>query len=148
YQETAERLRVDETSLPFGEVANPASELQSAEQRRVEIGIWPTSSVNVQLVPTADETGRVPRVDFRNAQVSAVDSAGNAWSARVDSTGAARFDALPPGAYHLDFQLQDVKEPVHTTGPAPVFVVKPGQAVPAIKVPVLPRPVRLFDPTN
>jgi len=148
YQETTERLRVDETSLPFGEVANPASELQSVDQRRVEIGVWPTQSVDVRLVPTADETGRVPRVDFRNASMSAVDSAGNAWSARADSTGAAHFDALPPGTYHLEFQLQDVKEPVHTTGPAPVFVVKPGQSVPAIRVPVLPRPVRLFDPTN
>jgi len=147
-QETAERLRVDETSLPFGDVANPASELQSPDQRRVEIGIWATASVQVRLVPTADETGRVPRVDFRPGLVNAVDSAGNVWSARTDSTGTARFDALPPGTYHLDFQLQDVREPVHTTGPAPTFVVKPGATVPAIRVPVYPRPVRLFDPTN
>ena len=149
YQESAERLRVDETSLPFGEVANPASELRSVDQRRVEIGVWPTTTVNVHLVPTADETGRVPHVDFRTAQVNAVDSAGNSWTARTDSAGAARFDALPPGSYHLEFQLQDVREPVHTTGAPPVFVVKPGQGVlPAIRIPVYPRPVRLFDPTN
>jgi len=148
YQESAERLRVDETSLPFGVVANAASEMRAPDQRKVEIGVWPTATVKVQLVPTADETGRVPRVDFRRAQVNAVDSAGSAWTARVDSTGAARFDALPPGTYHLEFQLQDVREPVHVTGTTPVFIVAPGQAVPAIRVPVFPRPVRLFDPTN
>ena len=148
YQETAERLRVDETSLPFGEVANPASELQSPDQRHVEIGVWSTSAVQVRLIPTADETGRVPRVDFRTGLVNAVDSAGNAWTARTDSAGAAHFDALPPGTYHLEFQLQDVREPVHTNGPAPTFVVKPGGSVPAIRIPVYPRPVRLFDPTN
>ena len=148
YQEAAERLRVDETSLPFGEVANPASAVQSVDQKRVEIGIWSTAAVNVQLVPTADETGRVPRVDFRPGSLSAVDSAGNAWSARTDSAGAAHFDALPPGTYHLELQLQDVREPVHATGAAPTFVVKPGVTVPVIRVPVYPRPVRLFDPTN
>jgi hypothetical protein len=148
YQESAERLHVDETSLPFGEVANPSSQLRSADQRRVEIGVWPTASVSVQLIPTADETGRVPRVDFRAAQVDAIDSAGNAWTARTDSAGVARFDALPPGTYHLELQLQDVREPVHTTGPAPMFIVQPGQALPPIRVPVYPRPVRVFDPTN
>ena len=148
YQESAERLRLDETSLPFGEVANPASELRTPDQHKVEIGVWPTTTVKVQLVPTADETGRVPRVDFRTAQVNAVDSAGNSWTARADSSGAARFDALPPGTYHLEFQLQDVREPVHVTGVAPTFIVAPGRSIPTIRVPVLPRPVRLFDPTN
>lgn len=148
YQESAERLRVDETSLPFGQVVNPTSELKTPDQTRVEIGVWPTTSVDVRLVPTADETGRVPRVDFRTGQVDAVDSAGNAWSARLDSAGAARFDALPPGTYHLELQLQDVREPVHPAGAAPTFIVVPGRSVAPIRVPVYPRPVRLFDPTN
>ena len=122
--------------------------MRTPDQRKVEIGVWPTASVQVRLVPTADETGRVPRVDFHAGQVNAVDSAGNSWSARTDSAGNARFDALPPGTYHLEFQLQDVREPVHVTGNAPTFVVTPGRSVPAIRVPVYPRPVRLFDPTN
>ena len=148
YQQTTDPLRVDETSLPFGLVANPSGSARLTEKGRVEIGVWPTASVDVRLVPTADETGRVPRVDLRSAQVDAVDSAGNSWSARVDSTGHARFDALPPGSYHLEFSLQDVREPVHAQGAAPRFVVLPGRTVAPIAVPLYPRPVRLFDPTN
>ena len=147
FQQALGPARVDETSLPFGLVANPRGAVLTSTER-AEIGIWPTTSVDVRLVPTADETGRLPRVDFRNAQVSASDSAGNTWNARVDSAGLVRFDALPPGTYHLGFDLKDVREPVNARSPFPVFTVMPGRPAPRITVPLYPRPVRLFDPTN
>ena len=141
-------VRIDETSLPFGLVANPKTSTKTADDSHITIGVWPTAVVVVRLVPTADETGRLPQVDLRSASVHAVDQAGESWSAAVDSTGRAHFDAIPPGTYRLELDVSSVREPVRIRGTLPTFTVTPGQDVPVILVPLIPRPVRLFDPTN
>jgi hypothetical protein len=104
--------------------------------------------VDVRIVPSADETGRLPVVDLRPADVRVVDQAGKVWVARSDSLGRARFDALPPGTYRIELDLSGVREPVRAPATLPVFTVEPGHPVAPIVIPVLPRPVRMFDPTN
>jgi len=141
-------VRVDETSLPFGVVVNPLASTLPAGHGRLAIGVWPTASVDVRIVPAADETGRLPVVDLRPADVRVVDQAGNVWVARSDSLGRARFDALPPGTYRVELNLTGVREPVRAPATLPVFTVEPGHPVAPIVIPVSPRPVRMFDPTN
>jgi len=140
-------VRIDETSLPFGLVANPASGGQTGEGP-FTIGVWPTAAVTVRLVPTPDSTGRLPHARLQAAGVRAVDQLGNSWSAVVDSAGVARFDALPPGTYRLELDVSNVREPVRVRGALPTFQVVPGRPVPILTVPLLPRPIRLFDPTK
>jgi len=140
-------VRIDETSLPFGLVANPATSGRTGAGP-LDIGIWPTAAVTVRLVPTADSTGRVPHANLRAAGVRAVDAQGNSWSAVVDSLGTARFDALPPGTYQIELDLGGVREPVHVRGALPTFQVVPGRSVPVLSIPLLPRPIRMFDPSK
>ncbi|HEY6807466.1 MAG TPA: hypothetical protein VI160_01665, partial [Gemmatimonadales bacterium] len=141
-------VRVDETSLPFGLVVNPLASTLAAGRGRLAIGVWPTAAVDVRIVPSADETGRLPVVDLRPADLRVVDEEGNVWVARPDSLGRARFDALPPGTYRIELNLTGVREPVRAPAALPGFTVEPGKAVAPIVIPVLPRPVRMFDPTN
>jgi alpha-galactosidase-like protein len=148
YERTEAPVRLDETSLPFGLIANPARPAERQPLQQVEIGLIPTTAVDVQLVPTADSTGRLPRVDLTGVGVQAVDTAGNVWTARADSGGRARFYALPPGHYRLQADFSGLREPVRLQGPAPSFIVAPGRAVPLLTIPVYPRPIRIFDPGN
>jgi len=140
-------VSVDETSLPFGMVANPSTAGQTGDGPFV-IGVWPTASVTVRLVPTADSTGRVPHANLTKAGVRAIDRFGNAWSAVVDSTGTARFEALPPGTYKIDLDVSGVREPVRVRGALPSFEVFPGRTIPPLTIPLLPRPIRVFDPSK
>jgi len=140
-------IRLDETSLPFGLVANPAG-FAVAGHGRIEIGVLPTGAVEVALVASADSAGRVPQVDPRDVIVSAVDSAGARWTARPDSVGYAWFYALPPGHYHLEFDFSGLREPVRLRGAAPAFELAPGRSVPPVRVPIYPRPLHLFDPRD
>jgi hypothetical protein len=140
-------VRVDETSLPFGLVSNPAVRAVPA-RGRIEIGVLPTGVVEVVLVPSADSAGRVPQVSLRDVIVSAVDSAGSRWTAKADSAGHATFHALPPGRYHLEFDFNGLREPVRLRGAAPTFELTPGRSEAPIAVPLYPRPLRLFDPAN
>jgi hypothetical protein len=140
--------QVDETSLPFGLVVNATAPGRIGRGNRFEIAVTPTADVEVDLVPTAGPDGRLPRVDLTGSVIHIRDQAGNYWSARADSTGRAVFHALPPGQYTPELDLTGLSEPLRPgTAPTP-FIVAPGHPVPRIVIPVYPRPVRLFDPSN
>jgi len=72
---------LDETSLPFGVVASPGAAGRPTAAGQFEIGVIPTAAVEVQLVPTAGEDGRLPRVDLATVVVRARDERGSAWTA-------------------------------------------------------------------
>ncbi|HXI33996.1 MAG TPA: hypothetical protein VNH63_07955 [Gemmatimonadales bacterium] len=140
--------QVDETSLPFGLIANVGAPGRIERGNRFEIAVTPTADAEVEVVPTAGPDGRLPRVDLTGSVIHLRDQAGNYWSARADSAGRAVFHALPPGQYTPELDLTGLAEPLRPgTAPTP-FVVAPGQPVPAVVIPVFPRPVRLFDPSN
>ena len=147
YSKSDAPVRLDETSLPVGVIANPAPPSAQQQPGAMAIGVIPTSQVDVRLVATADSNGRLPRVDLHGIMVQAFDEAGNAWTARADGDGLARFYALPPGRYRVDVDLTGLREPVRL-GPAPVFTVTPNQAVPVQTIPIYPRPIRMFDPSG
>jgi hypothetical protein len=146
YDKTAVPVRLDETSLPFGVIANTAAALGRQPLGGIEIGVIPTAAVDVRLVPTADSSGRLPHVELTGIPLQAIDTTGSAWTTRADSAGRARFDALPPGRYRLQVDFSGLREHVRLRGPAPVFTVEPSRAVPPLTVPVYPRPIRMFDP--
>lgn len=148
FERTDAPTRLDETSLPFGLVANPTAAPPSPGEKRLELGVIPTAAVEVRLVPTPDDDGRRPAADFDGVPVRAVDRAGQAWSGRADSAGVAWFHSLPPGEYQLELDFSGLREPVRLRGAAPTFRVVPGQETPPVVVPVYSRPVRLFDPSN
>ena len=141
-------VRLDEKSLPFGMVANPVPAASEQPLRDLALGVLATATVEVRLVPTADEDGRRPNVTVDGVTVRAVDQSGSAWTARADSAGRARFYALPPGSYHLEFDFAGLREPVRLRGEVPGFVVQPGREIPPVVVPLFPRPIRLFDPAH
>ncbi len=136
---------LDENSLPFGFVANPASRAQRGE-RVVEIAVTPTAPVEVRLVLTVPEGTPRPSVDLRQAVVRAQDAAGNLWTARADSSGSATFHALPPGDYRIELDLTGLKEPLLIRGDLPGFRVQAGREVLPVTIPLYPRPVRFSQP--
>lgn len=136
---------LDETSLPFGVVASPGATDRPTAAGQFEIGVIPTAAVEVQLVPTAGEDGRLPRVDLATVVVRARDERGSAWTARADGAGVATFSALPPGQYRLELDLGGLSEPLRPRGELPGFTVTPGRTVPRLTIPVYPRPIRLRD---
>ena len=138
--------RIDESSLPFGLVANNAA--LPAGAHTLDIGVIPTAPVSLRLVPAADSGQTVPPVSFARVRVYARDDAGNAWTARPDSNGVAVFHALPPGHYRVELDLTELSPPVVLRGSLPDFVVAPGQDIPTIVIPLFGRPVRMFDPNN
>ncbi|MGH7701376.1 MAG: hypothetical protein ACREMJ_12765, partial [Gemmatimonadales bacterium] len=144
FERTSTPARVDETSLPFGLVANPGVSAP-VPGRRLELGVIPTAAVEVRLVRAAAEDGRTAAVDLTGVPVRARGAGGAVWNARADSAGVARFHALPPGDYQLEFDFSGLREPVRLRQAAPSFRVVPGRETPAVRVPLYPRPVRLFD---
>ena len=108
--------------------------------------VTPTAPVVVDLVLTVPEGAPAPRVDLRDAAVQARDAGGNAWSARADSSGTAIFHALPPGQYRIELDLTGLKEPLLTRGELPGFTVEAGHEVPALTIPLYPRPIRFAPP--
>jgi hypothetical protein len=135
-------VRLDETSLPIGIIADAAA--ASAQQKgTIAIGVIRTAQVDVQLVPTADSSGRLPNVDLNGIPLQALDSAGNAWAARTDAGGLAHFFALPPGRYRVQVDVSGLRERLRV-GPLPVFTVEPQRVVPLQKVQLYPRPLRMF----
>lgn len=139
-------VRLDETSLPIGLISNaPASGQRPTGA--IEIGVIRTAQVDVQIVPTADSSGRLPNVELNGIPLQAFDSAGNAWTARSDAGGLAHFYALPPGRYRVQVDVSGLRERVRL-GPAPTFTVEPQRVVPLQRVLLYPRPIRMFDPTG
>jgi hypothetical protein len=139
-------VRLDETSLPIGIIADAAA--ASAQQKgTIAIGVIRTAQVDVQLVPTTDSSGRLPNVELNGIPLQALDSAGNAWAARTDAGGLAHFFALPPGRYRVQVDVSGLRERLRV-GPLPVFTVEPQRVVPLQKVLLYPRTIRLFDPNG
>ena len=136
--------RLDETSLPIGVIPNMATP-PGGRVGAIHIGVLRTAQVDVQLVPTADSSGRLPHVELNGIPLQAIDSAGNAWGARTDAGGLAHFYALPPGRYRVQVDVSGLRERVRL-GPVPVFTVEPQGAVPLQKVRLFARPIRLFEP--
>jgi len=144
YDRTDAPTRLDETSLPFGLVVNAAA-LPPPGAKRGDIGVIPTSPLEVEFLLMPGDDGRVPKVDFHSALVRARDARGDLWTAQVDSAGLATFHALPPGRYELDVDLTGLSEPLQPRGPIPAFTVEIGGAAPRLKVPVYPRRIRMRD---
>lgn len=134
---------LDEPSLPFGVVVSPVATTRPTPEGRFDIAVIPTAAVEVRLVRTAGEDGRLPRVALTAAIVLARDERGNAWTARTDSAGLSIFQALPPGRYRLELDLGGLSEPLRPRGDLPGFTVAPGQPVPGLTIPVYSRPIRL-----
>jgi len=144
YDRTDAPARLDETSLPFGLVVNAAA-LPPPGAKHGDIGVIPTSPVEVELLPMPGDDGRVPKVDFHSALVRARDARGDLWTAQLDSAGLATFHALPPGRYELDIDLTGLSEPLLPRGPIPGFTVEIGGTAPRLKIPVYPRRIRMRD---
>jgi hypothetical protein len=140
-------VRLDETSLPIGVISSSAVAPERRPAGAIEIGVIRTAQVDVQIVPTADSSGRLPNIDLNGIPLQAFDSAGNAWAARADAGGLAHFYALPPGRYRVQIDVSGLRERVRL-GPAPVFTVEPQRVVPLQKVLLYPRPIRMFDPSG
>jgi hypothetical protein len=146
FRPTDAPTELDESSLPFGLVVNPATE-GARGARRLEIAVTPTAPVEVRLVISVPAGTPAPRVDLRQAVVRARDERDNVWTARPDTAGRAVFHALPPGAYRVELDLAELGEPLAVRGELPEFRVEAGRAVPALTIPLHPRPVR-FGPSQ
>jgi hypothetical protein len=144
FRATDAPTELDESSLPFGLVVNPATE-GARGARRLEIAVTPTAPVEVRLVITVPAGTPAPQVDLRKAVVRARDERDNVWTARPDTAGRAVFHALPPGAYRVELDLAELGEPLAVRGELPEFRVAAGRAVPPLTIPLHPRPVR-FGP--
>lgn len=140
-------VRLDETSLPIGMIADAAATAGPQQAGAITIGVIRTAQVDVQLVPTADSSGRLPNVDLNGVPLQALDSAGNAWAARTDAGGLAHFYALPPGRYRVQVDVSGLRERLRL-GPMPAFTVESHRAVPLLRVLLYPRPIRMFDPSG
>src|SRR5438309_11305388 len=86
YDRTDAPARLDETSLPFGLVVNAAA-LPPPGARRGDIGVIPTSPMEVELLLMPGDDGPLPTVDFHGALVRARDAHGDLWTAPVGSAG-------------------------------------------------------------
>ena len=145
FRQTDVPAELDESSLPFGLVTNPATRPERGA-KRAEIAVTPTAPVAVHLDVTVPSGQPRPAVDLRSAVVRARDAAGNLWTALPDSAGTATFHALPPGQYHLELDLTGLKEPLLLRGDLPVFQVEAGREVPRITITLAPRPIRFSQP--
>src|SRR5439155_898695 len=96
--------------------------------RRGDIGVIPTSPMEVELLPMPGDDGRLPKVDFHSALVRARDAHGDLWTAQVDSAGLATFHALPPGRYELEVDLTGLSAPPATLSGTLTITSQAGQA--------------------
>jgi len=145
YDRSDAPVRLDETSLPIGAMGNTTAVPARRPVGAINIGVIRTTQVDVQLVPTADSSGRVPNIDLNGIPLQAFDSTGYGWTARADAGGLAHFYALPPGRYRVQVDVSGLRERVRL-GPAPVFTVEAQRVVPLQKVLLYPRPIRMFEP--
>jgi hypothetical protein len=130
-------------TLPAGVVAQTI--LPSAPGEPVALGLMPTGSIEVQLVPAADELGRRPEGKLEDLAVIAKDDRGAEWYLRADSTGRIRFGAIPPGRYSFTFDFTGTTERLRQIGDPVVLEVKPGLNVPPLEIRFAPRAARLFN---
>lgn len=141
-------VEIDPASVPFGLAVPPMPAAGAPRRGHVDFGVVPTGTAVLRFVLTADSLGRVPHIRLSDLVVQAVDSQGTAWPAAVDSTGTLRLDALPPGRYRLEVDQSGLAEGVLLPMPLPEILIEAGRTVAPITIPVRPRPIRVFDPSN
>lgn len=140
--------QVDATSLPFGTIPAPRSKGAAAARGEVDLPVLPTGTLEVHIVPTADEMGRLPKVDPTRIGIRAVDQSGGVWTMQADSTGKATLDALPSGTYRIELDFSDLQDQPRLKGQAPTVEIRAGEPVPPVELQIVPRPVRIFDGTG
>jgi hypothetical protein len=137
------RMEIDSRSLPEGWLQSPR--LLDGVANDLELGVVPTTSleVRVTLAPLAD--GSLPNVRVGPATLVLHDSTGREWIAQSDALSRATFDALPTGRYTLDVDLANSSEPLLIDSiPSIVIGTKPGRQ--HVTVLARTRPIRIFRP--
>lgn len=137
------RTEIDSRSLPEGWLQSPR--LLDGVANDLELGVVPTTSLEVRVVlaPLAD--GSVPNVRLGAATLALHDSTGREWIAQSDPLARATFDALPAGRYTLLVDLGNSSEPLLVDSiPAIVIGGTPGRQ--HVTVLARTRPVRIFRP--
>ncbi|HEX8944251.1 MAG TPA: hypothetical protein VF785_14025, partial [Gemmatimonadaceae bacterium] len=137
------RTEIDTRSLPDGWLQSP--KLLDGVANDLELGVVPTTSLDIRIVlaPLAD--GTVPKVRVGVAALALRDSTGREWIAQSDGAARATFDALPAGRYTLDIDLANSSEPLLVDSiPAIVIGATPGRQY--VTVLARTRPIRIFRP--
>jgi hypothetical protein len=144
YTKSPNPVAVDATSLAMGVV--PGQVTPASAQGPVNLAVVPTGSLEIDVVPTADQLGRLPTSkDLSPVIVVATDDRGTQWTAQADTAGHARLDALPPGRYTITADLSGLSERLRVIGAPPVVAIKAGEPLPAVRIPVGPNPVKMFN---
>jgi len=137
------RIEIDSRSLPEGWLQSPR--LLDRVANDLELGVVPTTSLEIRVVlaPLAD--GGVPNVRLGAVTLALHDSAGREWIAQSDGLARATFDALPAGRYTLDVDIPNSSEPLLVDSiPAIVIGSAPGRQ--HVTVLARTRPIRIFRP--
>ena len=138
------KTTVELASLPRGLVAHPTLAAEVAELR--DIPLLPTGSLNVTMEVVADDDGRVPNVDLRQAVVVLKDDTGFEWVGRMTGPGTIAFDGIPTGTYSVRFDVAHVGEAVRLPVDLQVTVVAHEQVT--LTVPVRGRVIRIMNPSS
>jgi hypothetical protein len=137
------RMEIDSRSLPEGWLQSPR--LLDGVANDLELGVVPTTSLEVRVVLAPLSDGSVPNARLGAATLSLHDSTGREWTARSDPLARVTFDALPAGRYTLAVDLGDASEPLLVDSiPAIVIGSRPGRQ--HVTVFARTRPVRIFRP--
>jgi hypothetical protein len=137
------RMEIDSRSLPEGWLQSPR--LLDGVANDLELGVVPTTSLEVRVVLAPLSDGSVPNARLGAATLSLHDSTGREWIARSDPLARVTFDALPAGRYTLAVDLGDASEPLLVDSiPAIVIGSRPGRQ--HVTVFARTRPVRIFRP--
>jgi len=134
---------IDSRSLPEGWLQSP--HLLDGQANDLELGVVPTTSLDVRVVlaPLAD--GSMPNVRLGAVRLALRDSTGREWVAQGDASARATFDALPAGRYTVEVDLGNSSEPLLVDSIPPIVVGStPGRQ--HISVQARTRPVRIFRP--
>ena len=135
---------IDGRSLPAGWL--PGATSAASVRQSADLGVVPTSVIEVELVPVASGDGRTPTSDVHAADVMARDAADHLWMARQNPGGVAVFDALPPGDYRLELDLTRLGEPLTTREALPTFTVQAAPSRRRYAIAVMPRPLKMWRP--
>ena len=133
----AKPVVVDEASLPDGWTGAGGS--------RGDLAVSLSRSAEVEFVVAPRSGISAVEVDLQKALVIARDAAGREWSARMTGPATATFDALPVGAYTLEFDLSQLTEPLVPRGEIPPLVVD-GKESRSVTITLDPRPIRMWTP--
>ncbi|MFL5486110.1 MAG: NEW3 domain-containing protein [Gemmatimonadaceae bacterium] len=129
-------VMVDEASLPDGWSASGAG--------RGDLSVSLSTSAEVELVVAPRSGIASVQVDLSKAHVIARDSAGREWAAMMTGPSTATFQALPVGAYKLEFDLSELGEPLVPRAPIPALIVT-GKDSKSITITLDPRPIRMWN---